>query len=92
MDKVATGTASRQEFYTALKRNKMQYWRFLMKSSPKIILLDHTGTQLCYATPWSRALSERLIVAHLVKKFPTFHETQRFITTFTRACQVQGLM
>jgi hypothetical protein len=34
---------------------------------------------------WSRYLPEKLIVAELIKKFPTFHETQRFIAVFIRA-------
>jgi len=34
----------------------------------------------------SRVLLEKLTVTQLVKKFPTFYETWRFITTFTRAC------
>jgi len=35
-------------------------------------------------SPWSRVL-EKLIVNQLVKKFPTFCGTRRFITMFTRA-------
>jgi hypothetical protein len=35
--------------------------------------------------PWSRGLLEKLIVSQLVKKLPTIHGTQRFITVFTRA-------
>jgi hypothetical protein len=35
------------------------------------------------STPWSRVL-EKLIVDQLVKKFPAFHGTRRFITVFTR--------
>jgi len=31
-------------------------------------------------------LAEKLIVAQLIEKFPTFHETWRFITLFTRFC------
>jgi hypothetical protein len=38
-------------------------------------------------TPWSRVLLEKLIVTHLVKKFPAFNGTWRFTTVFTRACQ-----
>jgi len=29
---------------------------------------------------------EKLVVTHLVMKFPTLYWTQRFITMFTRAC------
>jgi len=36
-------------------------------------------------TPWSRVLLEKLTGLHLVKKFPAFYGTQRFITTFTSA-------
>ena len=41
-------------------------------------------TALTYSlTPWSRVLFEKLTGSQLVKKFPTFCGTQRFITTFT---------
>jgi len=36
-------------------------------------------------TPWSRVLLEKLTGLHLVKKFPTFYGTRRFITAFTSA-------
>jgi hypothetical protein len=38
-----------------------------------------------FLTPWSRFLIHKLIVAHLVKKFPNLYGTWRFITTFTVA-------
>jgi len=38
-------------------------------------------------TPCSRVLLEKLTVPQLVKKFPTFYGTRRFITTFTTARQ-----
>ena len=34
-------------------------------------------------TPWCRVLLEKLTGLQLVKKFPTFHGTQRFITALT---------
>jgi len=34
-------------------------------------------------TPWCRVLLEKLTGLQLVKKFPTFHGTRRFITTLT---------
>jgi len=34
-------------------------------------------------TPWCRVLLERLTGLQLVKKFPTFHGTRRFITALT---------
>jgi hypothetical protein len=39
-------------------------------------------------TPWSRVLHEKLTGLQLVKKFPTFYGTRRFITAFTRARQL----
>jgi len=40
------------------------------------------------ATVWSRVLFEKLTGPELVKKFPAFLGTQRFITAFTRACHL----
>jgi len=36
-------------------------------------------------TPWSRVLLEKLIGLQLVKKFPAFYGTRRFITALTSA-------
>ena len=36
-------------------------------------------------TPWSRVLLEKIKVSRLVKKFPAFYGTRRFITAFTSA-------
>ena len=36
-------------------------------------------------TPWSRVLLEKLTGLHLVKKFPAFYGTRRFITALTSA-------
>jgi hypothetical protein len=36
-------------------------------------------------TPWSRGLLEKIRVSQLVKKFPAFYGTRRFITAFKRA-------
>jgi hypothetical protein len=38
-----------------------------------------------FVTPWSRGLLDKLTVSQLVKKFPAFYLTRRFITAFTRA-------
>jgi len=37
-------------------------------------------------TPWSRVFLEKLTDCHIVKKFPAFYGSQRFITAFTRPC------
>ena len=39
-------------------------------------------------TPWNRVLLETLTGFHLVKKFPAFYRTRRFITAFTSACHL----
>ena len=39
-------------------------------------------------TPWCRVLLEKLTGLQLVKKFPAFHETRRFITALTRLRQL----
>jgi hypothetical protein len=36
-------------------------------------------------TPWSRVLPEKLKRSELLKKFPAFYGTRRFITAFKRA-------
>jgi hypothetical protein len=36
-------------------------------------------------TPWSRVLLEKLTGLQLVKKFPTFYGTRKFITVFASA-------
>ena len=42
------------------------------------------GTLITYIlTPWCRALLEKLTGLQLVKKFPAFHGTRRFITVIT---------
>jgi hypothetical protein len=42
-------------------------------------------------TPWSRVLLEKLTGLQLVKKFPTFYGTRRFITAFTIARHLSQL-
>jgi hypothetical protein len=39
----------------------------------------------CLQTLWSRVLLEKFSGSQLVKKFPTFYGTRRFITAFTKA-------
>jgi hypothetical protein len=41
-----------------------------------------------FITPWSSGFLEKLTVSQLIKKFPIFYGTQRFITAFTRACHL----
>jgi hypothetical protein len=39
----------------------------------------------CLLAPWRRSLAENLTGPQLVRKFPTFYGTRRFITAFTTA-------
>jgi hypothetical protein len=52
-----------------------------MSSSEILLLLILTYL----LTPWSRVLLEKLTGSLLVKKFPAFYGTQKFITAFTNA-------
>ena len=47
------------------------------------ILPDRQRTELL--TSWSRVLLEKLTESQLVKKFPAFYGTRRFVTAFTSA-------
>jgi len=49
--------------------------------------LTHSLTY-CLLTPWSRVLLEKLTGFQLVKKFPAFYGTWRFITAYTHACHL----
>ena len=44
-----------------------------------LLLIEHAPL----LTPWCRVLLEKLTGLQLVKKFPAFHRTRRFITTLT---------
>ena len=44
-----------------------------------------TGLLNYLFTPWNRVLLEKLTSSQLVKKFPAFYGTRRFITAFTGA-------
>ena len=45
-------------------------------------------TYLLLPNSWSGVLLEKLTSLQLVKNFPTFYGTHRFITTFTSACHL----
>ena len=75
-------------------------WR---RSEPANMAIDDwkilTGTTLenCFIniyiyiyllTPWYRVLLEKLTGLQLVKKFPAFHGTRRFITAHTSVCHL----
>jgi hypothetical protein len=49
-----------------------------------MMMMIHTASNITI-TPWSRVLPEKLKRPELLKKFPAFYGTRRFITAFTRA-------
>jgi len=50
------------------------------------VCFRETTIRLTYLlTPWSKGLLEKLTVLQLVKKFPAFYGTRRFITALTSA-------
>ena len=59
-------------------------WNSSRTVSP-CLFFDKTVTKQYLLTPWGRVLLEKLTGPQLVKKFPAYYGTQRFITAFTRA-------
>ena len=58
---------------------------FLVFHATILINLSVNLYACCYLlTPWCRVLLEKLTSLQLVKKFPAFHGTRRFITALTR--------
>ena len=55
------------------------------RPKPVCICLIPSYLLIYWLTPWSRVLLEKLTGFQLVKKFPTFYGTWRFITAFTNA-------
>ena len=72
-------------------------WKYVfLYKLPTTTLLTHLPTYLItylltyllityLLTPWIRVLLEKLIGFQVVKKFPAFYETRRFVTAFTSA-------
>jgi hypothetical protein len=55
-------------------------WLALYRDITAVFCEDHDKL-----TPWSTVLPEKLTSLQLVKKFPAFYGTRRFITSFTSA-------
>ena len=65
------------------------YWRVGLRLSWDIVELILTYLPFTYLlAPWSWVLLEKLTGFQLVKKFPPFYGTRRFITSFTSACHL----
>jgi hypothetical protein len=52
--------------------------------TPIIKVAYFSNIEVC---PWSRLFLEKLRTTHLSEKIPSFYETQRILTAFTRAHQ-----
>ena len=66
-------------YYEVLEGNAARTQHLNMNASGRIIIHWHTYL----LTPWCRVLLEKLTGLQLVKKFPAFHGTRRFITAVT---------
>ena len=51
--------------------------------SERVLCLGSTSSKTDLLPPWSRVFHEKLICFQLLKKFPAFYGTRRFITAFT---------
>ena len=56
-------------------------WKSVREAPPPKTFSSSSSTYLL--TPWCRVLLEKLTGLRLVKKFPAFHGTRRFITALT---------
>ena len=71
------------------RANSKNMFSLLPLCDGNCILLKSIVTlgQITYLlTPWCRVLLEKLTGLQLVKKFPTFYGTQRFVTALTSFC------
>ena len=77
---------------TSLFPLQFSYWSTSCKSHllhaccvacPSIVLDIYAHSFYALLTPWCRFLPEKLTGFQLVKKFPAFHGTRRFITALT---------
>jgi hypothetical protein len=59
-----------------------------IKDSHHLVISHHNYLLAYLLTPWSTVLLEKLTGFQLVKKFPTYYRTRRFITAFTSARHV----
>ena len=60
------------------------YFRAFAGKNDSMLILQKKDIFVTYLlTPWCRVLFEKLTGLQLVKKFPEFHRTRRFITALT---------
>jgi hypothetical protein len=58
---------------------------FFLYKTPVVIIMSILNYLL---VPYNRVLPEKLTVSQLVKNYPEFRGTRKFITAFTRACHL----
>jgi len=81
-----TGVDGDRFLATRTKVNTIWSLHFRRKDSKIRSLLAYLLNYVL--NPWSRVIFEKLTGLELVKKFPAFYGTQRFINTFTSACHL----
>jgi hypothetical protein len=69
------------------RQNMLTYLNTYLQLIQCILIMSVT-LRTFLLTPWCRVLLEKPIGSELVKKFPAFYGTQRFITAFTSARQL----
>ena len=85
----ATGTRGKKSLNsnTQPNSNTLQNSNTLPKRSHEYLLSNWTNQYTLLVnyllTPWCRVLLEKLTGLQLVKKFPAYHKTRRFITALT---------
>jgi hypothetical protein len=95
---LADDDVRRQRGWVFTAGNMWWTWKFSGLNSYIVLIFNwlviiftnlpyYTIAIIIIITPWSWNLLEKLPVAQLLKNFPTFYGTQRFITDFTSALQ-----
>ena len=79
--------SNRYRCLLASKQTAVSVWQLYVQSlTPDDGRKDRPKHVQCYLlTPWSRVLLEKLAGLQLVKKFPAFYGTRRFLTAHTSA-------
>ena len=75
------------ELFTYCTREDLGQKSLIFQIEKSIIFRPHTSPTYLF-TPWSRIVLEKLTGFQLLKKFPAFYGTRRFITAFTSARQL----
>ena len=81
LDRIMCRNVLRGGFGPVVRQNTE--WMKFINDSPPIVAPSTAA--LLTLTPCSRVLLEKLIGSQLVKKFPEFYGSRRFIMAFTRA-------